>query len=190
MASSVQGQILNYSLLSKSLGVSVNNLKNQIDFLEDSFLMRRLGSFHINTKKRLVKSPKLYIRDTGILHTLLGIREKEELFGHIQLGSSWETFVIHQIVSTLDTGYIPHYYRTQDGSELDLLICRGNRPVVAIEIKHSKAPKLSRGNNIAFSDVNAPHNFVIIPGDDLYSLKKNVKVVGIERLEEVLNILK
>ncbi|MCX6277410.1 MAG: DUF4143 domain-containing protein [Bacteroidetes bacterium] len=135
MVAHAQSQVVNYSDLSKSLGVEVNTVKRYLDYFENAFLIRRLHPFSPNSRKRIVKSPKIFIRDTGLLHALFNIVNKEDLDGFVGKGSSWESFVIQQIIALLKPGVIPWFYRTQDGTELDLVLVQGLKPVLGIEIK-------------------------------------------------------
>lgn len=159
----VHANPLNTSALSRSLGLSVPTVQHYLDFLEQAFLIRRLSPYFINISKRLVKAPKLYVRDSGMFHALAAIQSTEALTGSLYVGSSWEGYVIQQVVATLAYDTQPYYYRTADGSELDLLLVRGGRPVVGIEIKYTNAPVLSRGNYIAGRDLGAIPLLVVTP---------------------------
>lgn len=148
-----QGQLLNYSQLSNSLGIDINTVKRYIDYFEHAFLIRRLASYHTNTKKRIVKSPKIYIRDTGIYHSLFAIENQEELDGFIGKGNSWESFVIQEVVSRISSNVQPYFYRTQDGAEIDLVLVKGMNPVLGLEIKISNTPKITKGTTEAAKDL-------------------------------------
>lgn len=175
----INGQILNISDLANSLGISVNTAKRYIDFMENAFLIRRLYPMWANLKKRLVKAPKIYIRDTGILHYLLNIGEFENLMANPAVGHSWEGFVIQEIAGNLPKNVEMNYYRTHNGSEVDLVLSKGMVAIAAIEIKLSDSPSLSRGNTIAFNDLNARFNFVITPSSDDYLMRENLRVCSI-----------
>jgi len=179
MLSHVHGSILNYNNLSKSLGVSSNTIKKYINFFENAFLVRLLVPFSINLKKRLVKAPKVYIRDSGILHYLHNINDKEDLYGNPIIGNSWEGFVIEQIIQQLPAKYDCFYYRTHDGSECDLVITKSQKPLMAIEIKFTAAPKNTRGTTLAFEDLGAEQNFIITPNSDDFLIKGDVRVCNI-----------
>ena len=181
MLAHVNGNLLNYSQLAGSLGLSSNTVKSHIDFFEKSFLIRTLQPFHINTKKRLVKSPKIYFRDTGILHHMLRVFNHNELLGHPGSGNSWEAFAIQQIINNLALGFDPHFYRTQDGSELDLIISKGTRIIAGIEIKHTNAPKLTKGNTLAIETLQSKTNFILTPSSDDYPVRDSVRVCSLER---------
>lgn len=179
MISHIHGDIINYNSLSKSLGISSNTIKKYINFFEGSFLIRQLAPFYLNIKKRLVKSPKIYIRDTGILHYLQNINEKKDLFGNPLIGNSWEGFVIEQIIQQLSPKYQTYFYRTNDGAECDLVVTKSQKTIMAIEIKYTSAPKLTRGTTIAFDDLSSEQNFIITPNSDDYLIKKNIRVCNI-----------
>ncbi|MEA1877938.1 MAG: ATP-binding protein [Bacteroidota bacterium] len=181
MLAHVNGNLLNYTQISNSLGVSLNSVKSYIQFFEKAYLIRTLQPFHINTKKRLVKSPKIFFRDTGILHHLLRLYTRDDLFGHPNAGNSWEAFVIQQIINNLPLTVDTYFYRTQDGSEIDLIINRGINVLAAIEIRHSNAPKLSKGNTLAINTIQSQRNFIITPSSDDYPIKENVQVCNLNR---------
>ena len=187
MISHVHGQQLNVQLLSKSLGLSSPTIKKQIDFLENAFIIRLLEPYYFNMSKRLVKSPKIFIRDTGLLHSLLEIDDMEHLFGNPVIGNSWEGYVIEQIYGVLPDGCTLNYYRTQQGAELDLIISRNLKPIVGIEIKFNSHPKISVGNEISMNDLGLKHLYVVVPETDRYSLKPEIEVVS---LAEILEIVK
>ena len=179
MLSHMHADIINYSNLSKSLNLSVNTIKRYISFFENAFLIRLLQPFHTNIKKRLIKSSKIYIRDSGILHYLQNISEKKDLYGNPLIGNSWEGFVIEQITELLPDKYQVYFYRTHDGSECDLVIAKSQKPIVSVEIKYSSAPKLCKGSFYAFNDLKTEQNYVITPNSDDYLIKKNIRVCNL-----------
>ncbi|RLD53748.1 MAG: ATPase [Bacteroidetes bacterium] len=179
MLSHIHADIINYSNLSKSLSLSVNTIKKYISFFESAFLVRLLQPFHTNIKKRLTKSPKLYIRDSGILHYLQNINEKEDLYGNPLIGNSWEGFVIEQIIEILPDKFQVYFYRTQNGAECDLVIAKSQKPIVSIEIKYSSSPKLGKGTFYSFKDLQTENNYVITPNSDDYLIKENVRVCSL-----------
>jgi len=179
MLSHVHGDVVNYNNLSKSLGITANTVKKYINFFEEAFIIKQLQPFHTNIKKRLVKAPKVYIKDTGILHYLQNISDKEDLFGNPLLGNSWEGFVIEQITQLVPQKYQCYYYRTRDGSECDLVIVKSQKPIMSIEIKYTASPKLTRGTTIAFEDLSSNNNFIITPNSDDYLIKENVRVCNL-----------
>ncbi|MCF6357669.1 MAG: ATP-binding protein [Draconibacterium sp.] len=179
MVSSLHGQILNYSTIARSVDFSVPTVKRIIDFLEHAYLLVTLPPYFINTRKRLVKSPKIFIRDSGILHFLLNIGNLKELLANIIVGASWEGYVIEQIRNSLDSRFKLYYYRTQDQSEIDLIIEKGNSIISCIEIKYSAKPKLSKGNNMALATLNCSNNYIITPDTEDYPIKNNVRVCSL-----------
>lgn len=183
MIAHAQAQIVNYSEISKALGVEVNTIKRYLDYFENAFLIRRLQPYFANSKKRIIKSPKIFIRDTGILHALFNIENKEDLDGFLGKGSSWESFVIQQIVALLKPGVSPYFYRTQDGTELDLVLVKGVQPVLGIEIKLSNAPHLTKGLTIASQDLeDLPILVVTHSVSEDYNYNQHIKVTSFERV--------
>lgn len=179
MLSHVNAQVINYSNISRSLSVSSTTLKKYIDFLENAFLIRQLQPFYPNIKKRIVKAPKVYLRDTGILHNLLNIHSGDELEGHPLKGNSWEGYVIEQILQIAGSSYESYFYRTHQGAECDLVLTKSSNPIYSLEIKLSAAPTLTKGNKIAFSDIGAVKKFVIVPESDEYQLSEDITVCGL-----------
>jgi predicted AAA+ superfamily ATPase len=173
------GSVINYNNFSKSLEISATTIKKYLDFLEGAFLIRQLQPHHINIKKRLVKSPKIYIRDTGILHNLLYIDSFNILEGHPVKGNSFEGFAIEQILQLAEPEYQPRFYRSHQGAECDLVLTKASKAVFAIEIKYSAAPKPTKGNLISFEDINAEMNFIITPNSDDFLIAKNIRVCSI-----------
>jgi len=182
MLAHTHGSVLNYSTLSGSLGVSVNTVKRYINFFEQAFLIKRIPPLATNIKKRLVKSPEVILTDTGILHVLLGISTFDDLLGHPALGNSWEGYCIMQIISKVQNNYEVSFFRTQDDAECDLVLSKSNKPVFALEIKYSAAPKLTRGNTLAMKEIAAEHNYVVVPEAEEYPLNAHVHVIGIQEL--------
>ena len=182
MLVSVHGSLLNVSQLANSLKMSVPTIQNYLGYLENAFLIRRLQPWFVNISKRLVKTPKLYIRDSGMLHSLAGITDSEELAGNILLGNSWEGYVIQQVIAGLPYNIQPYFYRTQDGAELDLVLVKGNIVKVAIEIKYTNSPVLSRGNTLAQGDLGTPPLLVVTPSAEDYNMRENAMVCSIDTL--------
>lgn len=180
MLSHYHGNLVNYTDIGKSLELSIRTVKKYINFLENAFLIRTVKPFHSNLKKRLVKSPKVYIRDSGILHYLSGIENSKELFGHPKKGASWEGFVIEQIIALLPLNRKTFYYRTHDGAELDLVITKGGNPVAAIEIKFGSKAKFSRGNTEAIQFLKTKKNFLIVSKREDYVLSNGFRVCGLQ----------
>lgn len=186
MIASMQGGSLNYSTLANSLGISQPTVKNALDFLEQAFLVRRLQPYFVNIGKRLVKSPKIYIRDSGLLHHLLTIKNMDSLLGNLVAGGSWEGYIIQEIISNLPQDALPFYYRSQDGAELDLVIEQGLGIKLAIEIKLSDSPTLSKGNTISLQDLGNPPLLVVTPSAQDYQLRPNIWVCSIATLAQNL----
>lgn len=182
----VHANLLNISELSRSLGMSVTAVSRYLDFLENAFLIRRLHPWYLNIKKRIVKSPKLYIRDSGMLHALADLADRESLAGSLWVGGSWEGYVVQQIIAQLGHNVRPYFYRTADGSELDLVLVRGVAPVLGIEIKYSNTPKLSAGNLIAAQDLGGIPLLVVTPSAGDYKLSPTVQVCELQSLKEHL----
>ncbi len=180
MIAHTHGNVVNYSNISRSLELSSTTIKKYLDFLENAFLIRQLQPFHTNIKKRIVKSPKLFVRDTGILHNLLNIGSGFELEGNPMKGNSFEGFAIEQILQIIGNAYQPHFYRTHNGAECDLVLTKSSKPYFAIEIKYSSAPQLTKGNMISFDDIEAKYNFVITPDSKDYLISKNIRVCSLD----------
>jgi predicted AAA+ superfamily ATPase len=180
-----QGGLLNAAQLAASLGVSGQSIARYLDILVDLLLVRRLQPWFSNVGKRLVKSPKVYIRDSGILHALLDITTKEQLLYHPVLGASWEGFVIENLINA-SKSHQPYFYRTSAGAEIDLVLVRGGKPVVAIEVKRASAPKVKKGFHIACNDLDIPHRYLVYPGEESYLLPGNVQVLPLLELMHLL----
>ncbi len=186
--SSAHGSNLNVNNFAKALGVTTPTVSRYLDFLEGAFFIRRLPPYYTNMKKRLLKSPKIYIRDSGILHKLLEINSFFDLQDNQMVGNSWEGYVIQQLLSHLKNENQAFYFKTQDDAEIDLVILRGTEPHWVFEIKYSLAPKLSRGNTEAMNTLKAKHNFIVCPMKESgYALKNGVKIIG---LLEAIDIIK
>jgi len=179
MLAHCQGSMLNASRLASSLSIATKTLNSYIDLLVDLLLFRRLKPFHANTGKRLVKSPKVYIRDSGILHALLGIKNYNELAGHPVIGASWEGFVIENILSVMPFGAKATFYRTSAGAEIDLVLEMPGGEIWAIEIKSGLTAKPSKGFYNAIEDINSDHNFVVYAGKEQYPIAKNIQAISL-----------
>ncbi|MCB2219854.1 MAG: ATP-binding protein [Bacteroidetes bacterium] len=175
----LNGQVLNYSEMARSLQISSPSVKTYLDFFENSFLIRRILPFFINTKKRIVKSPRLYLTDTGILHRLMNVSDMEDLQARPIIGSSWESYVINQVIPLLNPKMEVNFYRTRDANELDMVFTKGMNPIATAEIKYSSAPSLSKGNTIAINALGTRNNFIITPASDDFLLRINVRVCSL-----------
>ena len=151
-----QGDLVNYQTLSKSLGMSIPTVKKYINFFSESFIIRILKPYAKNLKKRIVKSPRIYIKDSGLLHTLLGIHTFDDLQGHPKLGKSWEGYVIEQVCQVTEGKFDPYFYRTHQGSEIDLVLEKAGQPQISIEVKYDDKPKVAKGFHIAVDDLMSP----------------------------------
>ncbi len=174
-----QGQLLNLSQIATGLSVSGHTVTRYLDVMVDLLLVRRLQPWHANVKKRLVRSPKIYVRDSGLLHALLGIHEMEDLLGHPVVGWSWEGMVIENILNELPSKVEAGFYRTYPGAEIDLVVGFGKERW-AIEIKRSiSSPKPRRGFFEACDDVKATRRIVLYPGQERFRLDSKTEVLPI-----------
>ena len=177
-----QGTLLNASMLAKALEISAQSVTRYLDLLSDLLLLRRLPPFHANVGKRLVKSPKVYVRDSGLVHALLGIGSLEQLAGHPVVGQSWEGYVIETLLSVLPPLAKPYFYRTSAGAEIDLVIEHNDGTRWAMEIKRSLAAKVGRGFHAACADIAPARAFAVHAGDDRYPISETVEGIGIRAL--------
>jgi len=183
------GSLWNASKIASALGVSAPTAKYYLDILEETFIVRHLPPFYSNIKKRLVKSPKIYIRDSGLLHNLFGIENKEGLLGHPAAGHSWEGFVIEQVINMLPKKYTFYFYRTSSGAEVDLVVVKGDKPVLCIEVKLSLSPVPTQGFFNSMIDLHCYNGIIIYPGNDTYSIKNDVKIMPILKLQDYLTMM-
>lgn len=184
-----QTQLLNSAILAQSLGVDNKSVANYLDLLVDLLLVRRLPPWHSNAGKRLVKSPKVYVRDSGIAHALLGIRDQEALLGHPVVGATWESFVMETLIGAAPEGTEAHFYRTSNGTEIDLLLTLPNGELWAVEIKRSSAPKLERGFHSACADLRPQRRFLVYPGTERFPLDEDTDAIGVVALAQALRAL-
>ena len=187
MVAHSHGQLWNASKIAGSLGISAPTVMSYLDILEETFIVRQLRPYYANSKKRLIKSPKVYIRDSGLLHALLNIRTLDDLHGHPSLGSSWEGFVVEQILTILPERWQAYFYRTGAGAEIDLVLFDGKHKSVAVEIKYSLSPKLERGFWNAYEDLSCKRGFVLYPGEESYPLGRNVATLPAKKLAEIFS---
>jgi hypothetical protein len=185
MAAHYHGGLLNASKFGQSIDMSHNTVRKYIDILEQTFMVRVLKPLEINLKKRMVKSPKIYLRDSGLLHTLLEIDDMTELYGHPVFGASWEGWCIEQIITRLPL-WQPSFYRTSSGEEIDLVLTKG-RKRLTFEIKASLTPHLSKGFSDTITDLKPERTWVVCPMTDPgYPIQSGARVVGIsECLKEM-----
>jgi predicted AAA+ superfamily ATPase len=185
-----QGGQLNTAQLSASLDIALPTVKRYVELLEDLFLIRTLRPWSGNVGKRLVKTPKVYIRDSGLAHALLNLATLDDLLGHPVSGHSWEGFVIENLMSVLPLGMTAWYYRTSAGAEIDLVLERGATERYAIEIKRSLSPSLSKGFYLGCEDIGAEKRYVVYPGNEKFPLAKDVIAIPLAEMVTELNSLK
>ena len=157
-----------------------------LDLLVDLFVVRRLPAWHRNIGRRLMKSPKVYVRDTGLAHALLGIRDKEALLGHPVVGQTWESFILETLITTSPDGTEAHFYRTSNGTEVDLLLTLPGGELWAVEVKRSSAPGIERGFQSACAELKPHKRFIVYPGSERFSLDKTTDAISVVELSEIL----
>lgn len=177
MLAHYHGQLTNYSGLGQALGVTHPTIKRYLEVLVQTYMVRALPPLMVNLKKRLVKTPKIYLRDAGILHALLEIDSLENLLGHPVVGASWEGFCLEQIVA-IKPGWRPSFYRTSSGEEIDLILERG-RTRLAFEFKASMAPKVSRGFAATVEALQPEHTWIVAPVRESYPFQPGVTVANV-----------
>jgi predicted AAA+ superfamily ATPase len=182
MLAHTQGMPLNQARLASSLGVTSPSVGRYVDLLVDLLLVRRLRPWTGNVGKRLVRTPKVYIRDSGLTHALLDIENWEDLLGHPVAGASWEGFAIENLIAAAGGRHTPYFYRTEDGAEIDLVFERAGKPVIAIEIKRSSAPHLSRGFHSARETLGVEECYLVHGGTETWSEKEGVIAIGLAEL--------
>ena len=185
-----QAGMHNAATLAQGLGVDGKTVARYLDLLVDLLLVRRLSPWHRNVGKRLVKSPRVFVRDSGLVHALLGLGNKEQLLGHPVVGPSWESFVLETLLVLAPRGTEANFYRTAAGAEIDLVLTLPGGKLWAVEIKRSSAPKLERGFHLACADLKPAKRFVVYPGDDRFPLDAETEVLGLAELGKRLQALK
>lgn len=185
MLAHLHGQLFNASAIAASLGVAASTTTRYLDHLCDALMVRRLEPFHINIGKRLVKSPKVYVRDSGLLHSLLNIQSVNDLLGHPCTGASWEGFVIEQIAAHLPAGASLSFYRTAAGAEMDAVVELGGQRM-GFEVKFSSAPKVSKGFWQAREDLQLAHTGIVAPVAEGWPVQDGVSVMGVADIPEAL----
>lgn len=182
-----QSGLLNAAEFARALGVDGKTIAAYLDLLVDLLLVRRLEPWHTNAGKRLVKSPRVYVRDSGLVHTLLGLGTLEEVLGHPVAGASWEGFVIETMIAAAPEGTQANFYRSAAGAEIDLLLTLPGGALWAIEVKRSLAPTLERGFYQACADLNPQRRIVIYPGSESYPLREGIEVAPLQVASTVLD---
>ena len=186
MLAHAQGSLWNAAAFARSLAVDGKTVARYVDLLADLLLVRRLPPFHANVRKRLVKSPKVYVRDSGIVHTLLRLDDAEDVLGHPIAGASWEGFVVETLLRAAPERTRASFYRTATGVEIDLVLeLPGNR-IWAVEIKRGLAPAVSRGFRVALADVAPERAFLVHGGEDRYPKGEGVEAIGLRAMAEAL----
>ncbi len=174
-----QGCTLNISRLSSSLGIDGKTTRHYIDLLESLYLLRSIPAYSTNAGKRLIKSPKIYWRDSGILHTLAGLTDIDQVLAHPLCGHSWEAYCIEQIICHLPKNTVYSHYRTRAGAELDLVLQHANGEIIAIEIKRSLSPKINRGYTESFNSLKATRGYFIIPKGESFPLTPSTTAISL-----------
>ncbi|MHB1362147.1 MAG: ATP-binding protein, partial [Thermoleophilia bacterium] len=185
-----QGGQLNIAQLARSIGVDAKTAASYIDLLVDLLLVRRLPSWRTNVGKRLVKAPKVFVRDSGLVHTLLGITDRDALLSHPVVGASWEGFVIENLLAVAPDGVEGFFYRASGGAEIDLLLNFPDGRLWAIEVKRSLAPRVERGFHSACNDLEPARKFVVYPGTETYPLGDDIQAISLPSLALQLNKIK
>ena len=188
MLAHLHGQLWNASRLAAGFGVSAPTVQHYLDILEATYMLRRLPPLQVNLGKRLVKSPKVYLRDSGILHALLGITNLNDLAGHPVVGASWEGWVLEQIAQLTEAQWQLSFYRTASGAEMDIVAERGKRKI-GFEIKFSSAPAPTKGFWSALADLKLEQTYIVAPVDNGYPLAPNVEVVPATKLANMLRAI-
>ncbi|MBV5339916.1 MAG: ATP-binding protein [Deltaproteobacteria bacterium] len=183
-----QGGLLNTAQFSRNLGVDVKTVNGYLDLLVDLMLVRRLPPWHANIGKRLVKSPKVYVRDSGLVHALLAIQDKESLLAHPVVGQSWECFVIENLLAAGMGQVQGFFYRTGGGAEIDLLLLWPNGSLWAVEVKRSLSPKIERGFYAACDDLKPVKKFVVYPGVERYRIASDIEAISLAELATLVSI--
>jgi predicted AAA+ superfamily ATPase len=181
-----QSSLMNAAEFARALGVDGKTVAAYLDLMVDLLLVRRLEPWHANVGKRLVKSPRVYVRDSGLLHALLGLETLDDLLGHPIAGASWEGFVIETAHSVMPEGAQAHFYRTAAGAEIDLVITLPGGRKWAIEIKRSLSPKVERGFHHACADIAPERKIIVYPGAESFPLADGIEVLPLRQLGDAL----
>ena len=181
-----QGGLLNTAQFARNLGVDAKTAAGYLDLLVDLLIVRRLPAWHANLGKRLVKSPKVYVRDSGLAHALLAIADKETLLAHPVVGKSWECFVIENLLVNAGDKVQGYFYRTSGGAEIDLLLAWPDGGLWAVEIKRSLNPKVERGFHAACEDLAPARKFVVYPGQERYRIASDIEAISLRDLAEMV----
>lgn len=181
-----QGGLLNVAQLARNVGIDARTAAGYVDLLVDLLLVRRLPAWHANVGKRLVRSPRIYLRDSGILHALLSIDDKLALLSHPVVGASWEGFVIENVLTSTSFGPTGHFYRTSGGAEIDLLLAWPDGRLWAVEVKRSLTPRPERGFHAACADLMPDQRFVVYPGTETFRISNDTTVMPVDGLARLV----
>jgi predicted AAA+ superfamily ATPase len=184
MLAHYHGQIFSASEIGRSLGVSDHTAQRYLDLLSGTFMVRQLHPWYYNTKKRLVKRPKIYFRDSGILHALLSLEDKRDVLSHPKLGASWEGFALEGVITNLHLKEEAFFWGVHTGAELDLVFEKKGK-LYGVEVKYTQAPSLTPSMRFALKELSLKHLWVVYPGKERYSLSKNITVVPVVGLDKV-----
>jgi predicted AAA+ superfamily ATPase len=183
MLAYLHGQVWNAAELGRSMGLSDKTVRSYLDILTGTFMVRQLQPWHENLGKRQVKAPKIYLRDAGILHTLLSVPDMNSLTGHPRLGSSWEGFALEQVVLTVRPPEV-YFWATHSGAELDLFFMRGGKRY-GVEFKYSEAPRITKSMRVAIRDLSLDHLFVVYPGKESFPMEANISALPLRGIGEL-----
>jgi hypothetical protein len=184
-----QGQTLNVNSIASAIKLSRPSVTKYLNILKQTFMVRMLRPYSSNLKIQIVKSPKFYIRDTGILHNLLKINNLDSLLGSKSLGASWESFCLEQIISQMDESFSPYYLRTSNKQEVDLVLKQGvDKPPIIVEFKYSKSPKLEKGF-YAIKEMLKPQKcYVVYPGEESYPISEDIEILSVKDISKICNM--
>ncbi len=186
MLAHTHGQLANLSKLAANLELSRQSIRRYLDILQETFMIRILPPYHVNLKKRIVKSSKIYLRDSGLLHTLLAIKNLDDLMGRPVVGASWEGFCLEQIINRMPRGWEAFFYRTQAHAEVDLVLQAGfGQPPILVEFKHSQSPKPTKGFWSAREDLQPQACYVVYPGEMIYPLPDSVEALPLTHIHQI-----
>jgi uncharacterized protein len=186
MVANTHSQLANMSQLATSMGISVPTVGRYIDLLESARMLRRLQPMYVNLNKRLIKTPKTYLRDSGLLHALLGIKTADDLLSHPMMGYSWEGFVLEHITQLAPRGAELMFYRTAAGAEMDVVVQNGSK-TICFEIKSSSAPKVTQGFHNAMEDLKPTATYIVGQVDKRYAFSEQVEVITLADIASVLH---
>jgi predicted AAA+ superfamily ATPase len=188
MIAHCHGQLWNASAIASSMGLTAPTARHYLDILEQTFIVRQLQPYATNLGKRLIKSPKVYLRDSGLLHALLRIASLDELAGHPVVGHSWEGYIVEQLITRMPRGWQVYFYRSVTAAEIDLVFLDARQRTIAVEVKYSSSPAVPRGFWNALEDLKCEQAYVIYPGNDTYPLRPKVQVLPVKMMGEVFGI--